>query len=128
MSTAAASRLTRAPRVTDTPRAHHRLYPKLLPHAEKLEVGLAPPVAAVEEEDAAAEELPEPELVQRTEPAAEKSAGFGPLVDPYAGHYFMESDQMGNEGKKMLADSRGLAATKAATAMSFSKSLGLRSG
>ena len=61
-------------------------------------------------------------------PAPEKSAGFGGLSDPYAGHYFGASEQVGNEGKKMLQDRQGLAATKAATAMSFSKSLGLRSG
>jgi len=99
-----------------------RLYPKLIPHADQLELGLAAPVG--EDEEA------KPEVVLRVEvPAAEKRAGFGGLPDEArSGHYFAESEQVGNEGKKVIQDSRGLAATKAATAMSFSKSLGLRSG
>lgn len=97
-----------------------RLYPKLVPHAEDLEIGLAAPGSTDDEEC-------EPEVVQRTTPAPEKSAGFSGLPDPArAGHFFAQSEQIANEGKKVVQKPQGLAPTKAANAMTFSKSLGLR--
>lgn len=92
-----------------------RLYPKLIPHREVLELGLAP-----SPED-------EPVVVQRCEPAPATSCGFGEMDDPYAGSYWAESEQEANAGKKVILDGIGLD-TKSATAMAFSKSLSLRSG
>ena len=93
--------------------------------AAATEVGEA---AVAEAAAAEAAEAPTPQLVLRTEPSPEKAAGFGGLPDPYSGHYFGESEQVGNDGKRVLQDSRGLAATKAATAMTFAESLARRSG
>jgi len=92
-----------------------RLYPNLIPHRESLELGLA----------ATADDTPA--VVDRCESILAMACGFLETSDPYAGHYWAESEQTGSEGKKVILDGIGLD-TKSATAMAFSKSLSLRSG